>query len=113
MYGTIMRGSVRPEDRAALVAAIEAGESVAVPGFLGSRLLIPDERADEVWLAVFFTDRLRPPSSPAEGSAPRPWIRYLPVASSSSSRNLAEISPICATSSSWTAARSSFRPLAM
>ncbi len=57
MYGTIMRGSVRPEDRAALVATIEAGESVAVPGFLGSRLLIPDGRADEVWLAVFFTDR--------------------------------------------------------
>lgn len=57
MYGTIMRGTVRPENRAALVAAITEGESVPVPGFLGSRLLIPDERADEVWLAVFFTDR--------------------------------------------------------
>ncbi len=57
MYGTLMRASVRPEDRPALVAAIEAGERVPVDGFLGSRLLTPDDRADEVWLAVFFTDR--------------------------------------------------------
>lgn len=57
MYGTIMRGSVRPEDRADLVAALAAGERVPVPGFIGSHLMFPDGRDDEVWLAVFFTDR--------------------------------------------------------
>jgi hypothetical protein len=57
MYGTIMRASVRPEDRPALLATIAAGEVVAVPGFIGSHLMFPDGRDDEVWLAVFFTDR--------------------------------------------------------
>jgi hypothetical protein len=57
MYGTIMRGVVRPEDREALLAAVAAGERVPVPGFVGSHLMFPDGREDEVWLAVFFTDR--------------------------------------------------------
>ena len=57
MYGTLMRGSVRPEDRPALLAAIAAGERVPVPGFIGSHLMFPDGRDDEVWLAVFFTDQ--------------------------------------------------------
>lgn len=69
MYGTIMRGSVRPEDRADLVAALAAGERVPVPGFIGSHLMFPDGRDDEVWLAVFFTDRdayQRNAASPAQ-----------------------------------------------
>lgn len=57
MYGTIMRGSVRPEDRAAFAAAMAEGESVPVPGFLSSHLMFPDDRSDEVWLTVFFTDK--------------------------------------------------------
>jgi hypothetical protein len=57
MYGTIMRGLVRPEDRPALLAALAVGERTPVPGFIGSHVMFPDERDDEVWLAVFFTDR--------------------------------------------------------
>jgi antibiotic biosynthesis monooxygenase (ABM) superfamily enzyme len=85
MYGTIMRGSVRPEDRAALVAAIEEGERVAIPGFLGSRLLIPDDRADEVWLVVFFTDKeayvrnAEDPGQNARYMAMREWMSEDPV----------------------------------
>lgn len=74
MYGTLMRATVRPEDRPALVAAIEAGERVPVTGFLGSRLLTPDDRADEVWLAVFFVDRA---AYERNAAAPDQHERYL------------------------------------
>lgn len=69
VYGTIMRGIVRPEDRAALAAAIGEGERVPVPGFIGSHLMFPDARADEVWLVVFFEDKAsyeRNASDPAQ-----------------------------------------------
>lgn len=57
MYGTIMHGALRPEDRAAFVAALSEGESVPVPGFLHSHVMFPDQGGDDVWLAVFFTDK--------------------------------------------------------
>lgn len=56
MYGTLMRGRVRPQDRPALLAAMQAAESVPVAGFLGSHLMFPDGQDDTVYLAVFFTD---------------------------------------------------------
>lgn len=74
MYGTLMRATVLPEHRDRLVAAIEAGERVPVPGFLGSRLLIPDGRADEVWLAVTFEDRS---SYERNAASPEQHDRYL------------------------------------
>lgn len=85
MYGTLMRATVRPADRPALVAAIEAGERVPVAGFLGSRLLVPDGRDDEVWLAVFFTDRAayaRNAADPAQHDryvAMRQWMTADPT----------------------------------
>ena len=58
MYGTIMHGRLAPgASREAFMAAISEGETEAVPGFVSSHLLKPDAGGDDVWLAVFFTDR--------------------------------------------------------
>lgn len=58
MYGTIMHGRLAPgSTREAFRDALAEGEYAPVPGFVSSYLLTPDGGGDDVWLAVFFTDR--------------------------------------------------------
>lgn len=76
MYGTLMRGRVRPQDRPALLAAMEAAETVPVDGFLGSHLMFPEAEEDVVYLAVFFTDEA---AYRRNAAAPAQHERYLSI----------------------------------
>lgn len=96
MYGTIMRGTFAPENRAALAAAIGEGERVPVPGFLGSHLMFPDGREDEVWLVVFFEDKAAYDKNAADPAQHDRYVKF---------RALLEADPV------WTdGAWETFRP---
>jgi hypothetical protein len=80
MYGTIMRGTLRPEDRDAFLAAISDEEQIAVPGFRSSYLMFPEGRDDEVVLAVFFDDResyMKNADDPAQNERYMTFRKYL------------------------------------
>lgn len=58
MYGTIMHGRLAPgSTREAFRDTLAEGDYEPVPGFVSSHLLMPEGGGDDVWVAVFFTDR--------------------------------------------------------
>lgn len=57
MYGTVARLKVTRENVAKLREVMEQMGDRPVEGFLGSRVLIPDDFGDELILVVFFEDR--------------------------------------------------------
>ena len=57
MFGTLGRAKVKPENREKLIEILRRQQyEVSVEGFVDARVLLPKDRKDEVWLAVWFTD---------------------------------------------------------
>jgi quinol monooxygenase YgiN len=56
MYGTVARMVVKPENREAMRAVFAEDEGRDVKGFVGSYVLMENDR-DDVWLVAIFEDR--------------------------------------------------------
>jgi antibiotic biosynthesis monooxygenase (ABM) superfamily enzyme len=57
MYGTVMRAHVKPENREKFLALMTRYEDVDVPGYRSAQLMFPENRDNEVVMAVWFEDR--------------------------------------------------------
>ncbi len=57
MYGTIAHMRFKAENKQALVDNLTSQTRVDVPGFVSARLLFPDDRPGEAYLAAVFEDR--------------------------------------------------------
>ena len=59
MFGTVGRAHIKPENRDKLRAAFDRQEAdqAAVPGYVTSYVMFPENRQDEVLLVAMFQDR--------------------------------------------------------
>jgi antibiotic biosynthesis monooxygenase (ABM) superfamily enzyme len=57
MYGTVMRAHVKPENREKFIELMTRYEDLDVPGYRGGMLMFPENRENEVVMAVWFDDR--------------------------------------------------------
>jgi antibiotic biosynthesis monooxygenase (ABM) superfamily enzyme len=57
MYGTVMRAHVRPENRERFVELMTRYEDLDVPGYRSAHLMFPENRENEVLMAVWFEDQ--------------------------------------------------------
>jgi antibiotic biosynthesis monooxygenase (ABM) superfamily enzyme len=57
MYGTVARAHVRPENREKLLEVLTKYEELEVPGYRSSHIMFPENRENEVIMAVWFDDR--------------------------------------------------------
>jgi hypothetical protein len=57
MYGTVARAHVKPENRKKLLEVLTRYEDVDVPGYRNMQIMFPENRENEVIMAVWFDDR--------------------------------------------------------
>jgi antibiotic biosynthesis monooxygenase (ABM) superfamily enzyme len=57
MYGTVARAHVKPENREKLVEVLTKYEDLDVPGYRSMQIMFPENRENEVIMAVWFEDR--------------------------------------------------------
>lgn len=57
MFGTVGRAHIRPENREALLKEMAAYQTLTVRGYHSTQVMFPENRENEVIIAVWFEDR--------------------------------------------------------
>lgn len=76
MYGTVARMKVQPGKLEELRRVMDEAEARPVEGFLGTRILVPNEWRDEVLMVVFFADRERYEANADDPRMHEDYLRY-------------------------------------
>lgn len=56
MFGTVGRAKIKPENREKLLQHVEQYRSLGIPGYRNTQVMFPENRPDEVVMAVWFDD---------------------------------------------------------